>query len=346
MDYIQRKQMKLLVADGNPADSQQLQLYLGQKVNVISVLKGQQVLDILAQHPVDLLITADKLPDMTGFDLLRAVHEQAQYKNLPVIITTADHSQKTEAASAMAGAFDTIRKPFIPIVVVKKVEQVLELKYLNQNLTSEVRRQTQLAEDRLASSQRLYEETIMALAKTVDAKDRYTRGHSQRVATYAKFLAYRLGWSDEEQKRIYYMGLLHDIGKIGIPEAILRKTSRLTDEEYTVIKQHTIIGYNILNYVAEFPELKIGARWHHERYDGTGYPDGIKGDTIPVYARIIAVADTYDAMTSKRSYRDILPQDVVRKEIAKASGQQLDPKYADIMILIIDSDKDYRLHEQ
>ena len=203
MDYIQRKQMKLLVADGNPADSQQLQLYLGQKVNVISVLKGQQVLDILAQHPVDLLITADKLPDMTGFDLLRAVHEQAQYKNLPVIITTADHSQKIEAASAMAGAFDTIRKPFIPIVVVKKVEQVLELEYLNQNLTSEVRRQTQLAEDRLASSQRLYEETIMALAKTVDAKDRYTRGHSQRVATYAKFLAYRLGWSDEEQKRIY-----------------------------------------------------------------------------------------------------------------------------------------------
>ncbi|WP_416196818.1 response regulator [Selenomonas sp.] len=97
--------MKLLVADGNPADSQQLQLYLGQKVNVISVLKGQQVLDILAQHPVDLLITADKLPDMTGFDLLRAVHEQAQYKNLPVIITTADHSQKTEAASAMAGGF-------------------------------------------------------------------------------------------------------------------------------------------------------------------------------------------------------------------------------------------------
>ena len=122
--------------------------------------------------------------------------------------------------------------------------------------------------------------------------------------------------------------------------------SRLTDEEYTIIKQHTIIGYNILNYVAEFPELKIGARWHHERYDGTGYPDGIKGDTIPVYARIIAVADTYDAMTSKRSYRDILPQDVVRKEIAKARGQQLDPKYADIMILIIDSDKDYRLHEQ
>ena len=158
--------------------------------------------------------------------------------------------------------------------------------------------------------------------------------------------AYRLGWDKDEQQRIYYMGLLHDIGKIGIPEAILRKTSRLTDEEYDIIKQHTIIGYNILNYVAEFPELKIGARWHHERYDGTGYPDGLKSDTIPVYARIIAVADTYDAMTSKRSYRDILPQDVVRKEIEKASGKQLDPKYTDIMILIIDSDKDYRLHEQ
>lgn len=346
MNHMQLKQMTVLVVDGNPSDSQQLQLYLGRKVRFTSVRNGKDALGFLAQSPINLLLIADSLPDMTGFDLLRAIHQQEQYKNLPILMTTADHSQKKEAACAMAGAFDIIRKPFIPILVVKKVEQVLALEYLNKNLETEVSRQTQLAEDRLASSRRLYEETIMALAKTVDAKDRYTRGHSQRVATYARFLAYRLGWNKEEQQRIYYMGLLHDIGKIGIPEAILRKTSRLTDEEYDIIKQHTIIGYNILNYVAEFPELKIGARWHHERYDGTGYPDGLKSDTIPVYARIIAVADTYDAMTSKRSYRDILPQDVVRKEIEKASGKQLDPKYADIMILIIDSDKDYRLHEQ
>ena len=346
MDLMQLKQMSLLVVTGEPTDCQQLQLYLGRKLHVSCVATGEEALTHLERQPVDLLLLADRLPDRNSFDLLRTIHAKERYRDLPIIIVTGDHSQKTEAASAMAGAFDLIRKPFIPIIGVKKVEQVLELEYLNRNLETEVQRQTELAAERLASSQRLYEETIMALAKTVDAKDRYTRGHSQRVATYAKFLAHRLGWSQEEQQRIYYMGLLHDIGKIGVPEAILRKTSRLTDEEYAIIKQHTIIGYNILNYVAEFPELKIGARWHHERYDGNGYPDGLKGDAIPVYARIIAVSDTYDAMTSKRSYRDILPQDVVRKEIEKARGHQLDPEYADIMIMIIDSDKDYRLHEQ
>ena len=346
MDLMQLKQMSLLVVTGEQTDCQQLQLYLGRKLHVSCVATGEEALTHLERQPVDLLLLADRLPDRNSFDLLRTIHAKERYRDLPIIIVTGDHSQKTEAASAMAGAFDLIRKPFIPIIVVKKVEQVLELEYLNRNLETEVQRQTELAAERLASSQRLYEETIMALAKTVDAKDRYTRGHSQRVATYAKFLAHRLGWSQEEQQRIYYMGLLHDIGKIGVPEAILRKTSRLTDEEYAIIKQHTIIGYNILNYVAEFPELKIGARWHHERYDGNGYPDGLKGDAIPVYARIIAVSDTYDAMTSKRSYRDILPQDVVRKEIEKARGHQLDPEYADIMIMIIDSDKDYRLHEQ
>lgn len=345
MDLMQLKQMSLLVVTGELTDCQQLQLYLGRKLHVSCVATGEEALTHLERQPVDLLLLADRLPDRNSFDLLRTIHAKERYRDLPIIIVTDDHSQKTEAASAMAGAFDLIRKPFIPIIVVKKVEQVLELEYLNRNLETEVRRQTELAAERLASSQRLYEETIMALAKTVDAKDRYTRGHSQRVATYAKFLAHRLGWSQEEQQRIYYMGLLHDIGKIGIPEAILRKTSRLTDEEYAIIKQHTIIGYNILNYVAEFPELKIGARWHHERYDGNGYPDGLNGDAIPVYARIIAVADTYDAMTSKRSYRDILPQDVVHREIEKARGQQLDPSYADIMLLIIDSDKGYRLHE-
>ncbi len=345
MDLTQLRHMSLLIVDNDLADNQQLELYLEQRLHIFSAPEGRQALDLLSHESIQLVLLADNITDMNCFDLLRKIHAQEQYKNLPVIIMTTDHSQKTEAASAMAGAFDIIRKPFIPIIVVKKVEQVLELEYLNQNLRREVRRQTLIAEERLASSQRLYEETIMALAKTVDAKDPYTRGHSQRVATYAKFLAYRLDWSEEDQQRIYYMGLLHDIGKIGIPETILRKTSRLTDEEYAIIKRHTIIGYNILNYVAEFPELKIGARWHHERYDGHGYPDGLAGESIPVFARIIAVADTYDAMTSKRSYRDILPQDVVRKEIKKARGHQLDPKYADIMIMIIDSDKDYRLHE-
>ncbi|MBQ2137730.1 MAG: HD domain-containing protein, partial [Selenomonas sp.] len=280
------------------------------------------------------------------FDILRKVHGDVRYKDMPVIIVTDDLSQKMEAAVAMAGGFDIIRKPFVPIIVVKKVEQVLELEYLHRNLKEEVQRQTQLAEDRLAASERLFEQTVMALAKTIDAKDAYTRGHSQRVARYARHIAFKLGWLEEEQRRVYFMGLLHDIGKIGVPEYIINKTTRLNDEEYGKIQQHTVIGSQILDLVAEFPELAIGARSHHERYDGKGYPDGFAGSQIPVYARVIAVADAYDAMTSRRSYRDVLPQDVVRSEIAKGRGTQFDPQFADIMLQIIDEDEEYILHER
>ena len=166
------------------------------------------------------------------------------------------------------------------------------------------------------------------------------------VGRYARFIAYKLGWHEEEQQKIYFMGLLHDIGKIGVPEAIINKPDKLTDEEYDKIKEHTVIGSEILELVAEFPELTIGARSHHERFDGKGYPDGKKGDEIPIYARIIAVADAYDAMTSKRSYRDVLPQNVVRDQIAKGRGSQFDPEFADVMLQIIDEDVDYILHER
>jgi putative two-component system response regulator len=283
---------------------------------------------------------------MDGFELMRTLRRQPKFKDLPIIMLTSDQTQKAEAAVVMACGTDIIRKPFIPIIVVKKVEQVLEMEYLHRNLKQEVHRQTQLAEERLAASERLFEETVMTLAKTIDAKDAYTRGHSQRVAAYARQIAEKLGWLEDEQRKIYFMGLLHDIGKIGVPEAIINKTTRLTDVEYGQIKQHTVIGSEILELIAEFPELAVGARSHHERYDGKGYPDGFAGSQIPVYARVIAVADAYDAMTSRRSYRDVLPQDVVRGEIAKGRGTQFDPQFADIMLQIIDEDSEYLLHER
>jgi putative two-component system response regulator len=141
------------------------------------------------------------------------------------------------------------------------------------------------------------------------------------------------------------MGLLHDIGKIGVPNEIINKPKKLTDSEYKVIKTHPAIGYDILAEIKTRPELAKGAHWHHERYDGKGYPDGLSGKDIPLEARIIAVADSYDAMTSNRSYRDYLPQDVVRSELEKNKNTQFDPDIVDVMISIIDEDKDYSLHE-
>ena len=142
-----------------------------------------------------------------------------------------------------------------------------------------------------------------------------------------------------------YAALLHDIGKIGIPREIINKPSRLTDEEYTVIKSHPAIGGKILEEITEIPDIAVGARWHHERFDGKGYPDGLMGMEIPELARIIGVADAYDAMTSKRSYRDVLPQEEVLGEIEKGKGSQFDPDIAEYMVQIIKNDITYQLHE-
>jgi len=142
------------------------------------------------------------------------------------------------------------------------------------------------------------------------------------------------------------MGLLHDIGKIGVPDAVINKPGRLTDEEYDIIKKHPVMGATILENIKEKRELAIGARSHHEKYGGGGYPDGIKGEEIPEQARIIAVADAYDAMTSYRSYRDPMPQEKVISEIEKGKGTQFDPQFADIMLEMINEDKKYDLREK
>ena len=189
-------------------------------------------------------------------------------------------------------------------------------------------------------------QVVSALAAAIDAKDNYTNGHSSRVAEYARTIASRSGCSKSEQDEIYMMGLLHDVGKIGVPDEVINKPSRLTDEEFELIKRHPVIGGNILASIKERPKLAIGARWHHERYGGGGYPDGIAGEQIPKEARIIAVADAYDAMTSRRSYREIMPQEKVLQELEKGSGTQFDPQFAGIMIKMIKDDRDYSMREK
>ena len=189
-------------------------------------------------------------------------------------------------------------------------------------------------------------QVVTALAAAIDAKDNYTNGHSSRVAEYARMIAARSGFSKSEQNEIYLMGLLHDVGKIGIPDEVINKPAKLTEEEFELIKKHPVIGDSILSSIKERPKLATGARWHHERYDGGGYPDAIVGEQIPKEARIIAVADAYDAMTSRRSYRDVMSQDKVRSEIEKGLGTQFDPQYAKVMLQMMDEDTDYSMREK
>ncbi len=192
----------------------------------------------------------------------------------------------------------------------------------------------------------LFEQTAEALAAAIDAKDAYTHGHSARVAEYSSRIAKEAGKSDEECEKVYFAGLLHDVGKIGIPDAIINKEGRLTDEEFAQIKLHPVYGNQILSTIQQSPYLSIGAHYHHERYDGRGYPEGLKGEDIPDIARIIAVADAYDAMTSKRSYRDPIPQQTVREELVKGMGTQFDAEYAKIMLHLIDLDTEYRMRQR
>jgi len=199
--------------------------------------------------------------------------------------------------------------------------------------------------DKTSKLETLTLQTISAMVNSVDAKDKYTNGHSSRVAKYSKMIAERYGMSKQDLANVFYIAILHDIGKIGVPDTIINKPGKLTDEEYDVIKKHPEIGYNILKGIDAIPGISIGALNHHERFDGKGYPEGINGNDIPEMARIIAVADAYDAMTSNRSYRKYISQEKVREEIVKGRGTQFDPVFADIMLDIIDEDKNYELHE-
>ena len=192
----------------------------------------------------------------------------------------------------------------------------------------------------------LFEQTAEALANAIDAKDKYTHGHSARVAMYSTQIAREAGKSEEMCEKVYFAALLHDVGKIGVPDAIINKDGKLTDEEFAWIKKHPVFGNQILSSIQQSPYLSIGAHYHHERYDGKGYPEGLKSEDIPEIARIIAVADSYDAMTSKRSYRDSLPQDIVREELVKGIGTQFDPEYARIMLHLLDRDIEYRMRER
>ncbi len=197
----------------------------------------------------------------------------------------------------------------------------------------------------IAALTRMTNETAQALASAIDAKDTYTHGHSTRVAEYSREIAKISGKNEAECQEIYFSALLHDVGKIGVPGKIINKLGALTAEEFEVIKTHPVIGNQILKNITQSPHIGDGAYYHHERYDGSGYPKGLAGKDIPEIGRIIAVADAYDAMTSKRSYRDILPQHQVRSEIENGIGTQFDPDYAKIMLDMIDADKDYKMKE-
>lgn len=180
--------------------------------------------------------------------------------------------------------------------------------------------------------QEMTTQTITAIANALDAKDTYTEGHAERVSAYSAHIAEKLGMSEEEVRNIRFVALFHDIGKIGVPDSVLNKPGRLSTEEFDQMKQHTVVGGEIIKDLDMIPGVFVGARYHHERYDGTGYPEGLKGAEIPQIARIIAVADAYDAMTTNRIYRNRLTNEQALSELEKGMGTQFDPDAVSALI--------------
>lgn len=335
----------IMVVDDDAINVHAVTGMLNEHYRVMSAMSGKEALKRLKKRQPMLILLDVHMPDMSGIELIHKLKSTDEYRDIPVIFLTSDIDEDTELQGFKEGAADFIRKPFRKDVARQRIGRIIELEYLKKNLRSEVEKQTAVAEERRRKVERMSLQMVQALANTIDAKDSYTNGHSTRVAKYSVMLAQRMGYTGDALERLRYAALLHDIGKIGVPKEIINKPSKLTDEEYAVIKTHPVIGSNILKEITEIPDISIGARWHHERYDGKGYPDGLKGEEIPELARIIGVADAYDAMTSKRSYRDVIAQEKVLGEVERCRGTQFDPKIADIMLELIKEDKNYTMHE-
>lgn len=206
----------------------------------------------------------------------------------------------------------------------------------NENYVEEINRKSQ-------QIQEMTLQTIETIANTIDAKDEYTKGHSRRVSDYSAIIAEEMGMDKDEIMKVRYIALLHDIGKIGVPDSVLNKPGKLTEYEYELMKEHTVIGGRILQDIGIFEDLDLGAKFHHERYDGKGYPNGLKGEEIPKTARIIGVADAFDAMTSNRVYRKHLTKEKVMDELEKCSGSQFDPEAAAAFIKYLNGLEDWNL---
>ncbi len=318
----------ILIVDDDRLTLSTAQNLLGDIYKVVAVNSGKQAYKYLDRHTPDLILLDINMPDIGGFEVMRALQDDTRWRRIPVIFLTADRSAETEIECFRMGACDYIAKPFEPQIMLSRIKSTLELDGYRKDLQRRL-------DEKTREMERVTIQAIMTVANTVDAKDDYTKGHSMRVAAYAELMAQRLGWPEEDVQNTYYVAMLHDVGKIGVPDAVLNKPFKLTDLEFRLIKNHTIMGSEILKDFKMFPNVAVGAKYHHERYDGKGYPEGLKAESIPLIARIIALVDSYDAMTSNRVYRRRLSDDIVMQELEKGKGSQWDPDLVDIFLELI-----------
>ncbi|HEV3142375.1 MAG TPA: HD domain-containing phosphohydrolase [Gemmataceae bacterium] len=300
---------QILIVDDDPAIARLLRQLLEPDGHAITYARnGEEALGLAAAWTPDLILLDLEMPRLGGFEVCRQVKSDPRTHLIPVVIITGLNALETRLQAWELGADDFLTKPFQAMEVVARCRSLMRAKELVDELDS-------------AHS------VVFALARAMEAKSRYTQGHTERVTAFALAVADRHGLSEEEKKPLRRGAALHDIGKIAIPDAILNKPGRLTPEEYEIVKQHPIAGIRIVEPLRSIRDAIPMIRWHHERLDGGGYPDGLFGAAIPLLARLLAVADVYDALASERPYRPALSLPECLRELRRnAAGGGLDPE--------------------
>ena len=338
----------LLVVDDEPANLSMLTHLLQAHYRVRAANSGERALRAAATEPrPDLILLDVMMPDMDGYEVLARLKDQPATRDIPVVFVTAMDSNEAEERGLEHGAVDYITKPLRPAIVLARVRAQLTLKRTsdwlrdqNAFLDAEVKR-------RMAENQHIQDVSIYALANLAEARDPETGNHLRRTQGYIDVLARRLckhprfaGQLDEHTIQLLTKSaLLHDIGKVGIPDHILLKPGRLSEEEWAIMKTHAKLGSDAIEHAerggepVEFLALaKEIAHWHHEKWDGSGYPDGLAGDAIPLSARLMAIADVFDALVSRRVYKAHMPIQETRGVIAAGRGTHFDPDMADAFL--------------
>jgi len=328
-----KEQPVILVVD----DEEIVRRVLSEKLGVVGYQWEQagtadEALDVIKSTAVQLAILDIKMPGKSGVELLSEI--RASYPDIAVIMATAVIDMNIAIECLRQGAYDYITKPFNLDEVMLSVERALAQKRLEQENRDYQQHLEQKVAEQAQKIRIAFLNSITALVYALEAKDKYTSGHSQRVAEISVAIAAELGLSKPEIEQMRLAGLIHDIGKIGVREAVLNKPGKINDKEFRHILSHSSIGEHILTPIVEDEVILKAVRHHHERYDGNGYPDGLAGEKIPLAARILAVADTYDAIISGRPYRAAQSIKAACDEIEDNRGSQFDPKVVDAFVRI------------
>lgn len=327
----------ILIVDDNKTSLSTAKSALNDAYKVTAVTSGAQALKFLEKNLCDIILLDINMPEMDGFEVMKKIREDSKHADIPIIFLTADSDAETESRCLEEGASDFIAKPFVLNVMRSRISRILELDDLHKNLAEKLDERTQ----HISQIQQMM---VLGMATMVESRDNSTGGHIKRtsmvVETFAgKLSALSYGLSRSFLKKVIRAAPMHDLGKIAVDDRILRKQGKFTDEEYAEMKKHSGEGARIVKQILEGVEeeefVKIAvniAHYHHEKWNGTGYPTGIAGEDIPVEARIMALADVFDALVSKRCYKDAFSYDKAFGIIEESLGSHFDPELGRIFI--------------